>query len=77
MADSVRVGLVGADASGSGWGSVAHVPALRAADGIELAAVCTSRPESAAAAGEAFGVRSFHDVRDLVGTVAFVLQPLL
>lgn len=65
MADSVRVGLVGADASGSGWGSVAHVPALRAADGIELAAVCTSRPESAAAAGEAYGVRSFHDVRDL------------
>ena len=65
MADSVRVGLVGADASGSGWGSVAHVPALRAADGIELAAVCTSRPESATAAGEAYGVRSFHDVRDL------------
>lgn len=65
MADSVRVGLVGADAAGSGWGSVAHVPALRGADGIELAAVCTSRPESAAAAGEAFGVRSFHDVRDL------------
>ena len=65
MADSVRVGLVGADASGSGWGSVAHVPALSAAEGIELAAVCTSRPESAAAAGEAHGVRSFHDVRDL------------
>ena len=66
MTDVVRVGLVGASAAGSGWSSVAHIPALHAADGIELAAVCTSRPESAAAAGEAYGVRSFHDVRDLV-----------
>jgi predicted dehydrogenase len=65
MADIVRVGLVGASAAGSGWSSVAHIPALHAAEGIELAAVCTSRPESAAAAGKAYGVRSFHDVRDL------------
>ncbi len=66
LADVVRVGLVGASAAASGWSSVAHIPALHVADGIELAAVCTSRPESAAAAGEAYGVRSFHDVRDLV-----------
>ena len=65
MTDTVRVGLVGADAAGGSWGSVAHIPAIRAADGVELAAVCTGRPESAAAAGEAFGVPSFHDVRDL------------
>ena len=65
MAGVVRVGLVGASAVGSGWSSVAHVPALQAADGIELAAVCTSRPESAAAAGETYGVPWFHDVRDL------------
>ena len=65
LADLVRVGLVGASAAESGWSSVAHIPALRAADGIELAAVCTSRPESAAAAGEAYGVRSFHDVSAL------------
>ena len=65
MPDNVRVGLVGADASGSGWGSVAHIPGLAAAEGIELAAVCTSRPESAAAAGEAYGVPSFHDVHVL------------
>ena len=65
MAGIVRVGLVGASAPGAGWSSVAHIPALQAAEGIELAAVCTSRPESAAAAGEAYGVRSFHDVRDL------------
>ena len=65
MAGVVRVGLVGVSAAGAGWSSVAHVPALDAADGIELAAVCTSRPESAEAAGEAYGVRPFHDVRDL------------
>lgn len=66
MADALRVGLVGASAPGASWSSVAHIPALAAADGIELAAVCTSRPESAAAAGEAYGVPSFHDVRELV-----------
>lgn len=65
MADRLRLGLVGADAAGASWGSVAHIPALEAVDGIELAAVCTSRPESAAAAGEAYGVPSFHDVNDL------------
>lgn len=66
MKDSVRVGLVGASAARSSWSSVAHIPGLDAAGGIELAAVCTSRPESAAAAGEAFGVPAFHDVADLV-----------
>ncbi len=65
LADIVRVGLVGASPARTGWSSVAHIPALHAANGIELAAVCTSRPESAAAAGEAFGVPSFHDVHDL------------
>lgn len=60
------MGLVGASAERAGWSSVAHVPGLGAAAGIELAAVCTSRPESAAAAGEAFGVPAFHDVADLV-----------
>jgi predicted dehydrogenase len=64
LAGNVRVGLVGASAGG-GWGSVAHVPDLRAAAGIELAAVCTSRPDSAAAASDVFGVPGFHAVRDL------------
>lgn len=65
MMDVVRVGLVGANATGRGWGAMTHVPAIRSVDGMELAAVCTSRPESAAAAAEAFGVRGFHDVNDL------------
>ena len=61
----VRVGLVGADAAGKGWGAVAHVPALAAVDGIELAAVCTRRPESASAASQAYGVPGFHDVAEM------------
>ena len=65
MADFVRVGLVGASAPGRSWSSIAHIPGLHAAQGIELAAVCTSRPESAAAAGEADGVPGFHDVAEL------------
>lgn len=62
---TIRVGLVGADASGKGWGAVAHVPALAAVEGIELAAVCTRRPESALAAAAAYGVPGFHDVAEM------------
>ena len=65
MKEPLRVGLVGADASGRGWGPMVHIPAIRAVEELELAAVCTSRPESAAAAADAYGVRGFHDVHDL------------
>ena len=64
MSGVVRVGLVGASAGG-GWASIAHVPGLEAASGIELAAVCTSRAESAVAASEAYGVPGYHDVAEL------------
>ena len=66
MAESLKLGLVGADASGRGWGPVAHMPALAAIDSIELAALCTSRPASATAAAEAYGIdRAYHDIGDL------------
>ena len=65
MTGVVRVGLVGANATGRGWGAMTHVPAIRSVDGMELAAVCTSRTESAVAAADAFGVEGFHDVNDL------------
>jgi predicted dehydrogenase len=42
-----------------------HIPAIRAVENLDLAAVCTSRPESAAAAADAYGVKGFHDVHDL------------
>ncbi|WP_411965033.1 Gfo/Idh/MocA family protein [Haloferax sp. YSMS24] len=67
MTNKLKVGLVGADAAGRSWGPVSHIPALHGIEQIELAALCTSRPESAAAAAEAFGVdRAYHDINELV-----------
>lgn len=67
MANKLKLGLVGADAAGRSWGPAAHIPALREIEQIELAALCTSRPETAAAAAEAFGVdRAYHDIDELV-----------
>lgn len=66
MADKLKLGLVGADAAGRGWGPAAHMPALRGIEQIELAALCTSRPESAAAAAKAYGIRAYNDVNELV-----------
>lgn len=67
MSDKLKLGLVGADAAGRGWGPAAHIPALRGIEQIELAALCTSRPESAAAAAKAYGIdRAYHDINELV-----------
>jgi len=66
MTDKLKLGLVGADAAGRGWGPAAHMPALREIEQIELAALCTSRPESAAAASKAYGIKAYHDINELV-----------
>ncbi len=51
----LRIGLVGATPD-RGWSPRAHVPAYRALAEFELTGVCTGRPETAAAAAQAFGV---------------------
>jgi predicted dehydrogenase len=51
VTDPLRVGLLGV-----GWGSVVQVPAFRAVDGYEVAALCSRRAESVAAAGEKLGI---------------------
>ena len=51
----IRVGIVGASAS-RGFASIAHIPALRALPQFEIAAVCTSRQETAEAAARHYGV---------------------
>src|SRR5436190_4514016 len=51
----IRVGIVGASAS-RGFASIAHIPALQALPGFEIAAVCTTRQESAEAAARHYGV---------------------
>lgn len=69
MTRRLRIGLVGADANGKGWAPMAHIPAIRGLEDVELWAVCTSHPESAAAAAKAYGVdRAFHDVGHMAAT---------
>jgi predicted dehydrogenase len=54
--DKIRVGIVGASAS-RGFASIAHIPALQALPQFEIAAVCTTRQESAEAAARHYGAR--------------------
>lgn len=68
MAHKIRLGFVGANVH-SHWASQSHFPALLASPDVELTAVCTTRPESAAEAREAFGAKlAFHDFRDMVAS---------
>jgi len=62
MDNRLRVGIVGADASGQGWAPLSHLPALKILKECELAAVCTAHADTAAAAATKYGVtRAFHD----------------
>ena len=56
MADKLlHVGLVGANPNQS-WAKLSHIPAIKALPDVALVAVATSNPETARAAGAAFGV---------------------
>jgi predicted dehydrogenase len=60
------VGIIGVSAI-RGWAATAHIPALRALPNYELRALSASSPESARAAGDAFGVSAvFSDHEQLV-----------
>ena len=64
--DRLRVGVIGANADRS-WAAKSHLPALRRLPDFELAAVCTTREESARESAERFGARlAFHDYRDML-----------
>ena len=56
--DPVRIGVVGA--SPPGFGDRAHLPAVGAAPGLILQAVCTTREETARAAAEKWGARKWY-----------------
>jgi predicted dehydrogenase len=69
MAIPIRVGVVGASVTEgrSGWGSGAHVPALKALPGYQLKAVCTSQESTAKASAEKFGAElGFHRIEDMI-----------
>src|SRR5438067_13651615 len=63
----IRVGIIGANPD-RGWAAQAHIPALKSlSDDFEIAALSTSRRESAAAASKLFGVPlAFDNHQDLV-----------
>lgn len=64
--DPLRVALIGANASGAGWGPVAHMPAIEGVRGFELVALGSSSPGSAAAASQAYGIpRAYASVGEL------------
>lgn len=60
MSVPTRVGLVGANTTRGGWAIQAHVPAIAGTPGLELAAVATSRIESARTAAAELGAPAFH-----------------
>lgn len=64
--DKIRLGVIGANVS-KGWAHRSHLPALLASPEFELAAVCTTRRESAEESATKFGARlAFHDHRDML-----------
>src|SRR6201998_2282305 len=66
MADKIRLGLIGASVRGT-WSSRSHLPAVRASSDFELAAVCTTRADSAEEGRQAWGARmAFDDYRKMI-----------
>ena len=62
----ITLGIVGASAS-YGWGMRAHLPAFLALPEYDLAAVCTTRQETAEESAKAYGARkTYWDYREMV-----------
>jgi predicted dehydrogenase len=62
----IRVGIIGANVR-YGWGSSAHIPALKALTDFEITAVCTSHQETADETARHFNIPfAFHDPAKLV-----------
>src|SRR5437764_7459177 len=63
---TLGVGIIGVSPT-RGWAATAHIPALRALPNYEIRALSAHSPESARAAGEAFGIsKVFSDHEQLV-----------
>ena len=68
MAEKIRLVLVGANVHAN-LSPRSHFPALADSSDVELTAVCTTKPESAAEAQEQLGARfAFHDFREMVAS---------
>jgi predicted dehydrogenase len=60
MTAPLRIGVIGANPT-SGWAARSHLPAIAAVPGLTLAAVATTRMESARVAAETFGAAEAYD----------------
>ena len=69
MAAELKVGIIGVNTSG-GWAAEAHVPAVRAVDGLRLTAVAASTQAAADGAARAFGVEKAYG-----GGLALIADP--
>ena len=66
MVEQLRLGVVGANPN-VGWASRTHMPAFAALPEFELAAVCTTKKESAEAAAQKYEAdRAYWDFREMV-----------
>ena len=66
--EKIRIGVIGANVR-KGWAHRSHLSALLASPEFELAAVCTTRPESAAESARQFGARmAFHNHEDMLAS---------
>ncbi len=64
--DKIRIGFIGASAS-YGWGMRSHLPALLALPEYQVAAVCTSRRETAEESAKHYGAGlAFDDYNEMV-----------
>ena len=68
MSEKIRLGFVGANVN-STWAQQSHFPAIMACPDVEFTAACTTRPESAEEARQAFGAKlAFHDFREMAAS---------
>ena len=66
MRDRIRIGVIGASPT-KGWARQSHLPALQALPEFELAAVCTTRLETAEESAARFGASAaFDDYRKML-----------
>jgi predicted dehydrogenase len=62
MHDPTELGIGVVGAGVDHWSGTAHIPAIAAQDGVALRAVVTSSPDSAAVAGQRWGVPATHEL---------------
>ena len=66
MPGPIRLGIIGASPT-AGWAHRSHLPAIAASPEFELAAVCTTRMETAQESARQFGAGlAFDDYRDML-----------